>query len=228
MLWREVMQQAEPSGMWQGVITLALFLAAFAYLGWRRGYRRELVTLLAIFIGHRLWTTALGDKLVNWVNKFYLMARIGIEARFDLQKMMELAQKIGQMQKLITDERKEPFLFFTFLFMVLLGYGLGHAKCCLGNLLRRFLESPRSLIGALFGAVNGYLLILWLFPTLFSVLPGAPPGRPVAARAAEGMTTRDVLAKGVSELAGILGLEPAQLLLIVVGTLVLWVAWKSR
>ena len=228
MLLREVAQQAQPTPTWQGVITLALFLAGFAYLGWRRGYRRELVALMGIVLGHRVWTTSLGHRLVIWINQLYVMAKIGIDARFDVRKMMELAAHMGQIKPLVPLEREGDFLFFAFLLLVLLGYGMGHAKCCVGNLLRRFLETPRSLVGALLGMVNGYLLVLWLFPTLFAVLPGAAARQPSAARMAGGATSRDVLAKGVHDLAAIFGLEANQLLLLVVGALVLWVAWRSR
>ncbi len=226
-----LLQEAQKTSTWQGLITLLLFLAAFGYLGWKRGYRRELVTLVAIFIGHRIWTGSLGDTFVKWVNQFYLMGRIALEARFDLGKMMELAQKINDMEKLITPERKEPVLFFTFLGLVLLGYGIGHAKCCLGTMLRKLLDAPPSLIGGLFGALNGYLIVIWLFPTLFSILPGAGAGQPVAARAVEPAaqaTTRDVLAEGIKELAALFGLDPAQLLVVIVGLIVLWIAWRSR
>ncbi len=226
-----LLQETQKTTTWQGLIILMLFLAAFAYLGWKRGYRRELVALAAIFLGHRIWTGNLGDKFVDLVNRFYLMGRIALEARFNLARMMELAQNIDQMGELITPERKEPVLFFTFLGLVLLGYGIGHMKCCLGNLLKKVLDAPPSLVGGLFGALNGYLIVIWLFPTLFSVLPGAEVGRPVAARGAgqaAQATTRDVLAKGVEELAALFGLEPAQLLVVVVGLIVLWIAWRSR
>ncbi len=218
-----LMQEAQTTQTWQGMITLALFLAGFGYLGWRRGYRREVVALLGIIFGHRVWTTSLGDKVVAWVNQTYVMARIAVEAQFDLAKMMQLTANINKIKPLITPERKEPFLFFTFLGLVLLGYAIGYS-----DMFDGLLQSPPSLVGALVGAVNGYLIVIWLFPTLFSVLPGAPPGRPVAARAAGGVTTRDVMAQGIKELAGIFGLDPGQLLVVVVGILVLWVAWKSR
>lgn len=217
-----LMQEAQGTTQtWQGMITLALFLAGFGYLGWRRGYRRELLALVGIVVGHRLWTTSLGDKFVAWVNQMYIMMRIAIEARFDLAKMLELTAKINEMKPLISAERKDPFLFFTFLGLVLLGYGMGHSDSDL-------MQAPPSLVGALLGAINGYLIVVWLFPTLFSVLPGATPGRPVTTRVAGGTTTRDVLAQGIKELAGVFGLDPGQLLVIVVGILVLWVAWKSR
>ena len=219
MLLHGMTQQAEAAPTWQGVITLALFLAGFGYLGWRRGSRREFVALLGIILGHRVWTTELGERFVLWVNQWYIMMKIGIEARFDPIKMAELSANIGQIKPLITPERQDAFLFFTFLALVMLGYALGQTS---------FAEAPHSLVGALMGMVNGYLLVLWLFPTLFAVLPSAPPGRSAAARVAGGASTRDVLAQGIRELAAVFGLEAGQLLLLVVGGLVLWVAWRSR
>ncbi len=212
---------------WQGVITLALFLVAFGALGWRRGYRRELAALLGIFIGYKIWTTPLGDKVVSYVNQFGFMGLVALKAGFDPQKMFELAANPQGISPLISPERKEAFLFFAFLFMVMLGYGAGYLGCCIGSLLRRLLDSPPSLVGFILGAINGYLLIIWLFPTLIMVLPTAQPGV-VAARAAEEPSTRSLILEGVKEFAGVLGLEPGQLLVAFVGLGVLWVAWKSR
>ncbi len=213
---------------WQGLIILALFLLAFGYLGWKRGLRRELATLVFIVIGYRLWTTSWGDTLVHQVNQLWFMVQIGVKAKFNLDQMMRLATQADQAKDLISKDASDAFLFFVFLFFVFMGYAIGHIGCCIGTLLRKILGGPPSLVGALVGGLNGYLLVQWLFPTLITVMPSAPPGRPEMARAAQVTSARSALAQGFAQLAKLFGLDSAHFLLILVGLMVLIIAWKSR
>ncbi len=225
-----MLMQAAPVKIqtWQGLIILSLFLLAFGYLGWKRGARRELATLMFIVIGYRLWTTSWGDTLVGKVNQLWFMAHIALKAKFDINRMMEMVAQIKQMKPLISDDAQDAFLFFVFLFFVFLGYAIGHIGCCIGSLLRKILGGSPSLVGGLLGMLNGYLLVQWLFPTLITVMPSAPPGRPVMARAAESTSAKGALAQGFAQLAKVFGLDPAHFLLILVGLTVLIIAWKSR
>ncbi len=225
MLMRPAPSQIET---WQGLIILSLFLLAFGYLGWKRGFRRELATLLFIVLGYRLWTTSWGDALVSRVNQSWFMVQIALKAKFDMTKMMELASQTKKVEPLISKDAQNAFLFFVFLALVFLGYAIGHLGCCLGSLLRKVLGGPPSLIGALLGMLNGYLLVQWLFPTLITVMPSAPAGRPVTARAAQATSAKSALAQGFAQLAKLFGLDSAHFLLILVGLTVLIIAWKSR
>jgi hypothetical protein len=129
---------------------IAIALLAFGTLGFRRGWVRELATLGGVLLG---WVVvaALGLTLVDWANRLVLIARFTWAGGFDLADPSGLLRAL-RAEPAIDPWRPELFLLVVFALGVAAAYVAG------GKLATRPGGTPDAVLGALAGALNGYVL----------------------------------------------------------------------
>ncbi len=216
-MMRMELAQAQATGeSWQGVVTLFVLLLVFGYMGWRRGLVRELIVFFAILFGQLIRSSDVGPGLVNAINRTWALFKLGISSGFSPQKMMARADQLKQMKPFIPPERQEAFLFLLFIGIIFLGYYLG-----------RYVSSSRpSPISMLMGMVNGYLIGSLVLPLLPRQLPTALPGQELSEP--QRKQAQEFLHRGIQQLSQVLGIEPAYLVLLIVGLLIIWAALELR
>lgn len=174
-----MVMELEPFYVILGIVLL------FGLIGFFRGSSREFWVTMAIVLAQALiqWQ---GELLVKLANNLYMMARIAIAGRFDLQKIREALDKIGEISPLVPEERETLFLIGVFLLVVLLVY-------LLGNRLIKARPAPLGpliiypgwpfltrLAGVTLGGINGYLIAYFVVPQVFPkpettfLLPSGP------------------------------------------------------
>jgi len=166
----------------QVILGIALL---FGLIGFFRGAKREFWVTAVIILVQALirWQ---GKRLVKLTNNLYLMVRIAVEGRFDLEKIREALGRVGEIPPLIPEQRETIFLIGVFLLATLLAYVLGNRfikvrPTTFGPLIIYpgwpFLI---KLAGGVLGAINGYLIAYFLVPQVFPepettiVLPSGP------------------------------------------------------
>lgn len=115
-----------------------------------------------IILGH-LALTRFKGFLVDWVNRLYMMAQFTLKGGLTAEEPGSILAEVRELPPFIaTDRDKLIFTLATFAFLVFLAYVIG-----------RWL-SPRPpklfskrLIGAILGAINGYLVAYFVIPKLF-------------------------------------------------------------
>lgn len=157
----------------------------FGLIGFFRGASRESWATAVIILVQALirWQ---GKTLVKLTNNLYLMVRIAVEGRFDLQKIREALGKVGEIPPLIPEEREMVFLIGVFFLATFLVYVLGNrfikVRAVPWGPLITYPGWPLliRLVGAALGAINGYLIAYFLVPQVFPepettiVLPSGP------------------------------------------------------
>jgi hypothetical protein len=157
----------------------------FGLIGFFRGASREFWATVVIILVQALirWQ---GKTLVKLTNNLYLMVRIAVEGRFDLQKIKEALDKVGEIPPLIPEEQEMVFLIGVFFLTTFLVYVLSNRFIK----VRPVTWGPLiihpgwpliiKLAGAALGAINGYLIAYFLVPQVFPepettvVLPSGP------------------------------------------------------
>ncbi len=201
--------------VWQGVITLFVLLLLFGYLGWKRGFVREVIVLVAILLGQLVRATDLGVRLVIKINQFWALFKIAAKAKFSPPKMLELAGEWSRIHPLIPPDRVDVFLFFFFISTILLGYAVSN-----------LVSSRPSVVGGIVGMINGYLIGALLLPILPRQLPARLPGRALSPE--QQRQAGEVMRRGVQEVGEILGIQPIYVVLLFIAFLLLWAAWELR
>jgi len=127
----------------------------FGLFGFRRGLKRELIVLLGIALGSLLATTQV-EFLTVWINRFY---KIGIfVAKGGLSQELGSAS-LGPMRQLVeTGDDKMALAVVTFLIVVVMAYLLGRV------LAKASPSWTEKFMGALVGAVNGFLISRFVYP----------------------------------------------------------------
>jgi len=157
----------------------------FGLLGFLRGASRESWATVVIIRVQALirWQ---GKTLVKLANNLYLMARIAVEGRFDLQKIREALEKVGEIPSLIPEGREMVFLIGVFFLATFLVYVLSNRFIKVRPIpwgpMIIYPSWPLliRLAGAALGAINGYLIAYFLVPQVFRepettiVLPSGP------------------------------------------------------
>jgi hypothetical protein len=140
-----------------------LFLGVVAaFLGYRRGGLREIITMFAlIFLGLTAFSTQfqLGDALINIINE---IGRLLQEYVF---QRGSVTQEALDNYYVIPPDREELALFVIYLVGVFFLYYFTSTSS------RLKVKSPPSITGALFGLVNAYILGMTLFPYIPNGLP---------------------------------------------------------
>ena len=143
-----------------GLVTAMLVL--FGLLGFRRGVSRELISLIGIGMG-MLLATALAPKLTRWVNMLYQVVRFILGGGLGAADPVVVWDEASALPPLIRTSADEQLLALSlFILIVLIAYAWGQSAAA----------RPQALLlrvlGAVAGAINGFLLAYYLFPIVFS------------------------------------------------------------
>lgn len=151
-----------------------LFSAIFIILGFVRGVRAEAWTTAFVILSF-LVLSLLGDTLVAWANRFYKLGRFALAGGIVAENPVDIWQQFADAPPLI-DTEFERLAFRMVLFLTLYVIGLFVARAAVSRslepvgfgLIRRLPDLGERLLGALLGAVNGFLIALFVLP---QVLP---------------------------------------------------------
>jgi len=155
-------------------IVLGAFLLLFGWLGYRRGSRAELATLV-VTIGARLFLEARGPDLVKIINRMAVGFLFLVRGGFTSDNPSAVIASLRERGPLISDQAAPTFLLILFVGAVVLTYLLGSAKQ---------LKSKSTLWSALLGAANGLVLKTIFLPLLPQATPA--PLAPLSALALGG------------------------------------------
>lgn len=155
------------------VVFILALISVFIIIGFVRGLIRELI--LSLFI---MGTIALlnnyFDSLVAWANRLYRMAIFALKGGLATEDPVAIWNNVKKLSPIVeTQQDKLIFTVATLGFAVILGYAMGSAaKAKLSmpsiSLLWRPAALLPHLLGALGGAVNGYLVVNYLLPRLLT------------------------------------------------------------
>jgi hypothetical protein len=138
---------------WVFVVAVALI---FGYLGWRHGLTTALFTLIALGIG-LLFADRIARFLEPWINFTWKVILAMVRERALTPE--ELFRAASQQPALITQNIHRTYAgTVVFILIGVLGFQIGR---------KRKSKAPRMttrILGALTGAVNGYVAAFFLFP----------------------------------------------------------------
>jgi hypothetical protein len=176
---------------------IALALLAFGALGFRRGWVRELATLGGLLLSW-LFLALFGLTLVGWANKLGLMVAFTWRGGFDLADPTPLMRAL-KAQPAIDPWRPELFHLVLFAAGALLAYVAS------GRLVARPRVTAESVLGALAGALNGYLLAYVLLDYL-RIGQRLPGGLGLVGGDAVGVLGRHVATVAIVVVVGAVGI----------------------
>ncbi len=144
------------------LIALGTVLFIFAWIGFRRGLRAELGTLLLI-LGSRMLIERRGDWLIALINSLYRGLLFFLKGGLTSDEPGRVFAAVRSARPLISREIAPTLQLVLFVLSILAAYTVL-------NRLRLF-QGASSLLGALLGAINGYLIIVFFLPLLPRDLP---------------------------------------------------------
>lgn len=143
-------------------IFMGIVLGLFGLIGFKRGANRELLSVVAIGVGI-LVSDRLAQILYPLVNRFHKLAQLALSGGLMADNLAEAWQEVQQLPLLIETPADIQFLGMAIFFVIVLCfYVVGQVT----------LPPPRAIIlrilGLCVGFVNGFLMVYYLFPVLFS------------------------------------------------------------
>lgn len=153
---------------------MGILLGFFGLIGFRRGIRRELITLVGIGLAVLIVTYTV-SPLVPQVNRFHRLAHFALNGGLGAENPGDVWEQTTQgLPPLVSGRDEEQVLgVLLFLLLIFLAYIFGNYT----------VPPPYSLflrvIGFFAGMFNGFLVAIYLLPTIFPeprvavTLPGA-------------------------------------------------------
>lgn len=143
-------------------IFMAIVLGLFGFIGFRRGVNRELLSVIAVAVG-MLLSDRLAQLFYPLVNRFHKLAQLALSGGLMAENPAEAWQEVQKLPPLIETPADVQALGVAFFFMIVLFfYVMGQGT----------IPPPRVIIlkilGLCVGFVNGFLMVYYLFPVLFS------------------------------------------------------------
>lgn len=149
---------------------IVLFSIVFIVVGFTRGVRAEgwiTAFILIAFVILRV----LGDTLITWANRIYKLTRFALAGGIIAENPVEIWQQFADKPPLIeSDTEKLLFRMALFLVLYLLGFVIGRIAVQrtlepVGfRLIRKLPDLGERLLGAVLGAVNGFLIAFFVLP----------------------------------------------------------------
>ncbi len=141
---------------------IGIAAALFGYLGFRRGINRELLQMIGVFVS-MVSASQLAPAMQDMVNRFYRLLRLMLTGALLGGDMLEAWQEVQALPPLIrTPEDMQMLSLVTFVVVLMMFYLIGQYQ----------LPQPQSLalrlMGAFVGIINGFLIIYFLFPMVFT------------------------------------------------------------
>lgn len=149
---------------------IVLFCGLFAILGFTRGVRAETWVMAFILIAFVVLQT-LGDTVVKYANQIYRLLGFALAGGIIADNPVEIWQRFAGKPPLIeTETEKVLFRLALFLLFYLLGLLAGRIAVRrkltpLGfRLIRQLPDLGERLLGTVLGAVNGFLIAMFVLP----------------------------------------------------------------
>lgn len=140
---------------------VGLTLGLFAFVGFRRGVNRELLSMVGIGLG-MLLATVLAPGLGPQVNRFYRLARFSLGGGLTADDPTAAWQKARELPNFVRTPADEQFLsVVVFAVIALLFYLWGQGRAATAHSL------TSRVLGLLAGGINGFLVAYFLFPLIF-------------------------------------------------------------
>jgi uncharacterized membrane protein required for colicin V production len=136
--------------------------ALFGYLGFRRGINRELLQMIGIFVS-MVAASQLAPAMQGMVNRLYRLFRLMFTGALVTGDLMEAWQEVQALPPLVrTPEDVQMLSLVTFIVVLFMFYLIGQYQ----------LPQPKGLalrlMGTFVGVINGFLIIYYLFPMVFT------------------------------------------------------------
>ena len=169
---------------------LGVLLGFFGIVGFRRGVRRELASLLGIGLAFLIVTYMVGS-LVPQVNRIYRLGHFALDGGLGAENPAVVWEQTQDLPALVSGQGDEQLLgVVVFLLLVFLAYVFGG----------RFVARPYSFflrtLGFFVGMFNGFLVAIYLLPVAFPE-PTAMVSLPGAAVQAT-LTSKQTVARAVT------------------------------
>lgn len=141
------------------VVMLGVMLLVFAVIGFRRGVNRELLMIVGVVIS-MLMSEKVAGTLKGTINQFYKLGRMMLMG--GLANPAAAWEKAQNTPPLVsTDMHLKLLGIVVFVGMVLFFYWWGQ------NRFPPPATWPLRALGLLAGAINGFLIVYYMFPILF-------------------------------------------------------------
>lgn len=149
---------------------VVLFSAIFIIIGFIRGVRAEVWITVFILVAFLVLQVA-GDTLITWTNRIYRLTRFALAGGIIAENPVEIWEDFADLPPLIESDG-EKLLFRITLFLVLYLLGLIIGRIAVRRklvpvgfqLIRKLPDLGERLLGAVLGAVNGFLIALFVLP----------------------------------------------------------------
>lgn len=153
---------------------VVLFSVIFIIVGFARGVRAEAWVTAFILIAF-LVLRILGDTLIAWSNRIYKLMRFALAGGIIAENPVEIWEQFADNPPLIeTDAEQMMFRIAVLLALYFLGLIVGRIAVRrelvpIGfQLVRRLPDLGERLMGGILGAVNGFLIALFVLPRVLS------------------------------------------------------------
>jgi uncharacterized membrane protein required for colicin V production len=142
-------------------LILGLAIGVFAVIGWRRGVSRELFTVLVIIFA-MLFAQYIAPDLRAPINRMVKLVTFVFGGGLGSDDLSGSWAKVRSAPDLIAPNKAELLSVAVFVLIVLAAYGVGQMR-------RSGVEGLMTkALGLLTGAVNGFLIVWYLFPRVFT------------------------------------------------------------
>jgi uncharacterized membrane protein required for colicin V production len=143
-------------------LLLGITLALFAYMGFRRGVNRELLSMVGIGLGMMVSGSA-GPVVAPLVNRLYRVGRFALSGGLFAGDPTTAWASANSLPSIVnTPEAVQSVSLLVFVAVALAFYLLGQRAVPGGKSL------PLRVLGLLAGGINGFLASYYLFPLVFS------------------------------------------------------------
>lgn len=134
------------------LVSFAIYLAFFGWLGWRRGVRRELIVFAVALLAWVLFQER-GDVVVEIANVFV--------------RLVNAARGGTSSGEIVTSDTRDAFLFVIWAFILVAAYALTYTRI-------PDKDSPKNGWAIFLGMINGLFFAVAFLPSLSRML--APDG----------------------------------------------------
>ncbi|NOZ28768.1 MAG: hypothetical protein GXP39_12050 [Chloroflexi bacterium] len=195
-------------------IALGAILLVFGWIGFKRGLRAEISTLMLI-ISSRVLISRWGDQIVWWTNNLYRGALFVLKGGLSAQDPGQVFVAIRQAPPLISADFKPTYLVGLSVLAIILAYAISRLP---------LFRTGSSLLGALVGMINGYVVVQFFLRLLPRELP--EPLALVAGRSS--VTGGDQIRAATAPIRGLVGEYGSYLALAVIGGILFLVVNSIR
>ena len=172
------------------LISFTLYLTFFGWLGWRRGFAREIIVFVVALVSWLLLELR-GDFVIRFGN--LAAAAIDLVRSGGLAEGEQALSAIASAEPAITDANEMSYKFVLWVIIFILTY-------LLTNWLIEDKKSRRNGWAALIGTLNGVFFSIAFFPSLLALFGPSADTTTATAAAGEELSLFEILRNGLQVL----------------------------